>query len=472
VGQSLIEQWADLTDEQVAQVFGCLTEDELDALWRSWQTHARPEQLAPDWLWRWWLVLTGRGFGKTRSGAEWVVDRCEAFARHDWPHLIGLMNKTNDDVRAIQLHGESGLGAVCLRRGYRLDHIGSSLHGAVLIPKPDGTWHRSHIEVHTGMDPDRCRGRNFATVWADELASWKFRTDTLGNTAFTNADFSLRAKCPPGIQPQGMVTTTPKPIPVIRDLVAGEHGPTEITRGSMLANRANLPKSFIQSIINRYQGTRLGRQEIEGMILDDVEGALWTAAMIDQWRVKRLDQVPELATVVVAVDPSGSEGGDECGIVVVGLARERDRLGRPHVYVLADYSVQNRPAVWGPTVVQVYHHHNANVVVGETNFGGLMVVDTIRLRDPSIRVERVTASRGKRVRAEPVSTLYEAGTGQVHHVGVLAELEEQMCTWTPLEPTSPDRMDALVWGVTWLIPDLARPVAEHIEGFADQEIAI
>lgn len=471
MGQSLIEQWAALTPEQEAQVLGALTEDELDALWRSWDTHARPEQMAPLSLWRWWLLLTGRGFGKTRTGAEWVVDRCELFAAHDMPHLVGLMNKTNDDVRSIQLHGESGLGAVCLRRGYVLEHIGSALHGAILIPKEDGGWHRTEIEVHTGMDPDRCRGRNFATLWCDELASWKFRTDTLGNTAFTNADLSLRAKCPPGEIPRGTVTTTPKPIPVIRDLVAGEHGETAITRGSMLANRANLPKSFITSIIKRYHGTRLGRQEIDGAILDDVEGALWNAAMIDQWRVKRVDLVPELSTVIVAVDPSGSEGGDECGIVVVGLARQRDHLGRPHVYVLADYSVQNRPAVWGPKVVEVYHQHNANVVVGETNFGGLMVVDTIRLRDPHIRVEIVRATTGKRVRAEPVSVLYEAGTGQVHHVGVLTGLEEQMCSWTPLEPTSPDRMDALVWGVTWLIPDLSRPVAEHAEGFADQRVA-
>lgn len=466
---SLIEQWADLTDEQLQLVLEALTEDELDALWRSWQLYARPEQVAPDWLWRWWLVLTGRGFGKTRCGAEWVVDRCELFALHGWPHLVGLMNKTNDDVRAIQLHGESGLGAVCERRGYVLDHTGSSLHGAILIPTLDGGLHRSHLEVHTGMDPDRCRGRNFATLWADELASWKFRTDNLGNTAFTNADLSLRAKCPAGAIPQGMVTTTPKPVPVIRDLVGGEHGATATTRGSMLANRANLPVSFIASILKRYEGTRLGKQEIEGLVLDDVEGALWSASLIDQWRVKRADLVPELATKIIAVDPSGSEGGDHCGIVIVGLARQRDAAGRPHVYVLGDYSVQNRPAVWGAAVAGLYHKHGCDLVVGETNFGGLLVVDTIKVRDPSIRVEKVTATRGKRVRAEPVATLYE--TGQAHHVGVLTELEEQMCTWTPLDPTSPDRMDALVWAVTWLLPELVTPPADYARGFADQQAA-
>lgn len=465
---SLIEQWADLSPEQFERVLGAFTEEELDELWRSWQLHARPEQLAPDWLWRWWLVLTGRGFGKTRTGAEWVADRCEAFAKHGWPHLIGLMNKTNDDVRAIQLHGESGLAAVCERRGFRLDHVGSSLHGGLLVPMLDGGWHRSDIEVHTGMDPDRCRGRNFATLWADETASWKFRTDNLGNTAFTNADLSLRARCPPGMIPQGMVTTTPKPVPVIRDLVAGEHGATAITRGSMLANRANLPRSFIQAILRRYEGTRLGRQEIEGVILDDVEGALWTASLIERHRVKRTDQVPELAVKVIAVDPSGSEGGDECGIVVVGLARERDALGRPHVFVLGDYSMQNRPAAWGAAVVNLYHKLGCDMVVGETNFGGLLVVDTIKVRDPGIYVEKVTATRGKRVRAEPVATLYE--TGQAHHVGVLPELEEQQCTWTPLDPTSPDRMDALVWGITWLLPELTSPPADWARGFADQQV--
>jgi phage terminase large subunit-like protein len=470
VGLSLVEQLGAMPEPQRAAALAALSEEEQEALLRSWLLYARPEQLAPDWLWRWWLLLTGRGFGKTRTGGEWVVDRCELFASYNAPHLVGLMNKTNDDVRSLQLHGESGIGAVCLRRGHALDHVGSALHGAIVIALPDGGHHVSAIEVHTGMDPDKARGRNFHTFWADELAAWKHKVDTLGNTAFTNADFSLRGDCPGDEVPRGIVTTTPKPITVIRDLLKGEHGETATTRGSLLDNAANLPPQFISAIVRRYGGTRLGAQEIHGAVLDDIEGALWSGTLIDRWRVKRLDQVPALATVVVGVDPSGSEGGDECGIVVVGLARERDTQGRAHVYVLADYSVQNRPAVWGPEVVKAYHRHNANAVVAETNFGGLLVVDTIKLRDSSIRVERVTASRGKRVRAEPVSTLYEEGAGQAHHVGYLTELEEQLCTWTPLDPGSPDRMDALVWAVSFLVPELTTPPADYAKGFAARRI--
>lgn len=470
MADSFLERVADLPREVREEWLASLSEDELEAVLASWTFHARPEQLPPSWAWRWWLLLTGRGFGKTRTGAEWVADRCAAFAKLNAPHLVGLMNKTNDDVRSIQLHGESGLGAVCKRRGYVLDHEGSSLHGAILIPMEDGSWHRSELEVHTGMDPDRCRGRNFNTLWPDELASWKFRVDNLGNTAFTNADLSLRAEAP-GLPPQGIITTTPKPITVVRDLLAGEHGPTHVTRGSMMANRANLASSFVLSIHRRYAGTRLGAQEIEGAVLDDVEGALWKASIIEQHRVKRRADVPELAMVVVAVDPSGSDRGDECGIVVVGLARERDHVGRQHVYVLEDASVQNRPAVWGPLVLELFDRHEAHAVVAEVNFGAALVTDSMRVRRPGLPVHEVRASTGKRVRAEPVATLYEPALGQVHHVGYLTELEEQMCTWTPLEPTSPDRMDALVWGVTYLLPGIVTPPAQTDRGFADRRLA-
>lgn len=466
---SLVEQWAELDDDELAQVLAQFSDDELEALYRSWTFYARPEQLPPSWLWRWWLILTGRGFGKTRTGAEWVADRCELFAANDWPHLIGLMNKTNDDVRSIQLHGESGLGQVALRRGHRLEHTGSALHGRYGVPRPDGSMHWSDIEVHTGMDPDKARGRNFHTLWADELASWKHKVDSLGNTAFTNADFGLRAKCPPGEKPRGIVTTTPKPVTVIRDLVRGAHGETATTTGSMLANAANLPASFVQAIMRRYHGTRLGAQEIEGALLDAVAGALWDPELIDRWRIKRFEDVPDLSTVVVGVDPSGSEGGDECGIVVVGLGRQRDAQNRPHVYVLEDASVQNRPSVWAPRVLELVDQYGANMVVAETNFGGLLVVDTLKLRRPGLMVESMTATTAKRVRAEPVSTIYE--TGQAHHVGYLTVLEEQQCTWTPLEPTSPDRMDALVWAVTYLIPDLSTPPAGFAEGWADRQVA-
>jgi phage terminase large subunit-like protein len=461
---SLREEWADLTDAELDTVLARYTETELEALIRSWQYWGRPDQLEPEGDWRWWMLLTGRGYGKTRTGSEWTADRCEAFARIDAEHLIGLMNSTNDDVRSIQLHGESGLGSVAKRRGHVLDHTGSALHGRYGVPTERG-MHWSRIEVHTGVLPDKSRGRNFHTVWADELAAWRHKVDNLGGTAFSNAVFSLRGSAR-GLQPRGIVTTTPKPITIIRELVKGEHGRTHITTGSLLDNAANLPPSFVHAVYSKYSGTRLGAQEIEGLLLDSVEGALWTPDLIDQWRVKRLADVPELSTTIVALDPSGSEGGDECGIIVVGLARQRDAAGRPHLYVLDDASVQNRPAVWAPHVLDLVDKWDANCVVAETNFGGKLVVDTLTLRRPGLRVEEVRASKGKRVRAEPVSTIYE--TGQVHHVGYLSVLEEQMATWTPLEPTSPDRMDALVWGATWLIPDLSRPPSSFAKSWADR----
>lgn len=469
MSRSPVEELAAAGPEAMAVALAGMGDDELAAWWKDWRTHARPEQLAEDGAWRWWLVLTGRGFGKTRCGAEWVVDRCELFARHNWPHLVALMNKTNDDVRDIQIRGESGLAAVCERRGHKLNHTGSALHATLEIRRPDGTVHVSAIEVHTGMDPDKARGRNLHTLWADELAAWKQKLDSMGNTAFTNADFSLRAECPPGEEPRGIVTTTPKPITVIRDLVKGNHGSTSVTRGSLRDNAANLPPAFVAAIYRRYHGSRLGSQEIDGAILDAVEGALWTPDLIEQYRVRPgIDPVPELATVVVGVDPSGSEGGDECGIIVVGLARQRDALGRPHLYVLEDGSVQNRPAVWAPHVLDLVDKWGGDMVVAETNFGGLLVVDTLQLRRQGLPVERVTATRGKRIRAEPVATIYD--TGQVHHVGYLELLEEQQATWTPLEPTSPDRLDALVWAVTWLIPDLATAPADFAVGLADIQI--
>lgn len=462
------EQLAALPDDERDQLLASFSDDELEALFRSWEFHARPSQLPPDWLWRVWVLLTGRGFGKTRTGAEWIADRCEAFAKADAPHLIGLLNKTNDDVRSLQLHGESGLGQVAKRRGHTLDHVGSALHGRYGVPTEHG-MHWSDIEVHTAMDPDKARGRNFHTLWADELGAWKHRVDAQGNTAWSNAEFSLRGRCPAGLRPQAVVTTTPKPIPQIRAFVRDGLPDVHITTGTLMDNAANLPPGFIAAMQRRYEGTRLGAQEIHGALLDAVEGALWEPGLIDKWRVRRLDLVPELATIVVGLDPSGSEAGDECGIVVVGLARERDHLGRPHVYVLDDASVRNRPAVWAPKVLELVDQWGANAVVAETNFGGKLVVDTLKLRRPALRVEEVRASKGKRVRAEPVSTIYE--TGQAHHVGYLSILEEQQCTWTPLDPTSPDRMDALVWAVTWLIPNLSTPPAGHAKGWADHTLA-
>ena len=471
MGVSMAEQLADCTPEQLVEILGAQTEAELDALWRSWQFHARPEQLAPLGLWTWWVIVTGRGWGKNRTGAEWVVDRCEAFAAAGMDHLVGLIGQNNDDVKALQIGGVSGLREVVRRRGHRWIGSDGTLRPKGGIVNADGVEVISTFEVHTAVEPEGPRGRNFHTLWCDELAAYKHKVDAVGNTVFTNAELALRGKCPPGMVPQGVVTTTPKPIPVIRDLIAGKHGATEVTRGSMLDNRTNLPVAFLTSILGKYQGTRLAQQEIYGQIVESVEGAVWDADLIQSGRRKH-DEVPQLSRIVVAVDPSGSDNRDECGIVVVGLEAEPDALGQQHVWVLDDLSTANRPEEWSKIVIQAVADWKADTVVAEVNFGAALVADIIHVQAPHVPFEEVRASRGKRVRAEPVAMLYSRKPGghRAHHVGVFPQLEEQMCYWTTLDPDSPDRMDALVWGVSFLLPDLMSPPADFMKGLAAQRI--
>ena len=446
-----------------------LSDADIEHLLTSWHEFwARPEQLAPPGDWRFWAILTGRGWGKTRTASEWVLDRCMVFALAKAEHLIGLFGRTEREVHSVMVGGASGLKRCAEMRGWEVVAPKSSTEGEVRIPMPDGSVHVSLIEVHSGIDPDRCRGRNFHTVWGDEFASWKHVTDAEGNTTFSNMNFGLRGICPKPLRPQGVVTTTPKPIPVVRDLLEEKHGPIALTRGALIDNRSNLDPMFVKAVMDAYAGTRMERQEIYGELLMSVEGALWDMDLIHRWRA---DAVPDLAHVVIGVDPSGSDQGDECGIVACGKALERDGQGRAHGYVIEDRSIRNRPAVWAAEVVKLYwelaeRYENVRIeVVFETNYGGAMGVDSIKVRDPSVPVRTVTATRAKRVRAEPVALLYDQG--RWHHVGVFPQLEEQMVWWTPLEPTSPDRMDALVWAAIGLLPELTVQQSEYVEGFAD-----
>lgn len=286
-------------EEQVAYL-ATLGPDEQDALLRDWRFWSRPEQRAPGWLFRWWLLLTGRGFGKNRTGAEWIVDRCEQFAAAGWRHHVGLVNRTFGHVRSIQIDGESGLLAVCERRGHLLHHPTTSPEARLRIRTGRNEWHTSILEIFTAIDPNGARGKNLHTVHADEVASWPKKIDAEGGTTFTNLDFALRSPCPPGLVPQGIITTTPRPIKLIRDLLSNEYGDTHITRGSMYDNQENLAPAFIRAIEHAYEGTRLGAQEIHGQVLDDVFGALWTLDQID-----RVEDPAEHNRRVVGVDPSG-----------------------------------------------------------------------------------------------------------------------------------------------------------------------
>ena len=391
-----------------------------DAEWLyDWATmYARPNQLEPAGLWNTWLLLAGRGFGKTRTAAEWIRSRVE----RGKARRIALLGRTSSEVRDVMIEGESGLLAVC-----------PPWNKPVYEPsKRRLTWPDGSIATtFTADEPDQLRGPQFDTAWADELASFKHLE------AWDNLRFGLRL----GKRPRVIVSTTPRPTQIIRDLVADPS--THVTRGSTYDNKGNLAEDFLKRIVAKYEGTRLGQQELHAEILDDTIGALWKQALIDEHRVKH---APYMRRVVVAVDPSttSNEDSDECGIVVAGVGEDG------HGYVIDDVSEVLSPDGWAKKAVKAYHKHGADRIVAEVNNGGDLVEVTIRAVDRNVSYKKVHASRGKAVRAEPVSALYEQG--RVHHVGMHAKLESQMCTWVPgISAKSPDRMDALVWAVTELM---------------------
>ena len=388
-----------------------------------WGAKARPNQREPQGDWSGWLLLAGRGFGKTRTGAEWVRAKAEG----DPKARIALIAPTAADARDVMVEGESGLLA-----------IAPPWNRPLYEPsKRRVTWpNGAQAAMYSAEEADRLRGPQHTHAWADELAAWKNPQEV-----WDMLQFGLRL----GDRPRWVATTTPRPIPLVKELLRRDD--VVISRGSTFDNLANLAPQFIEAIRERYAGTRLGRQEIEAEILDDVPGALWTRAYIDEHRRK---EAPQLQRVVVAVDPSGSNGNDEdadeIGIVIAGKGID----GR--AYILGDYSCSLSPDGWGRRVAEAYRTFRADRVVGEKNFGGDMVRFVIQTADSRIAYKDVTASRGKAVRAEPVAALYEQG--KVSHVGSMPELEDQMCSFTTtgyLGSGSPDRVDALVWALTELM---------------------
>lgn len=380
-----------------------------------WRFHARPEQLEPegDW-WRTWLALAGRGFGKTELGAQWVRQRVSQGAM-----MVALVAETQKDLEEVMIPR--------LLRVTPEDERPEVRYKPVRIRWPTGAV----AYGYNGTEPDQLRGPEFDTAWVDELAKYAKARETWDMLKFTMRQGD----------PRVLVTTTPRPIPIIRDLVADKT--TVVTRGATMDNAANLAQSFLDDVTSKYAGTRLGRQELNGEIVDDVPGALWTRAMLDSSRVKA---APEMARVVVAIDPSGTDGGedgDEVGIVVAGRGVD----GR--AYVIDDLSCRLSPDGWARRAITGYHRHGGDRIVAERNFGGAMVQAVIRNADRSVPFKEVVASRGKAVRAEPVSALFEQG--RVSIVGSLPELEDQLVLMTPagyLGETSPDRLDAMVWALT------------------------
>jgi len=370
--------------------------------------------------WRYWLVMAGRGFGKTRTGAEMV----RRWVR-DYP-LVNLIGATADDVRDIMVEGESGILAIC-PPGERPEYRPSKRR----LDWPNG----ARSLLFTADEPERLRGKQHMKLWADELAAWRYPE------AWDQAMFGLRL----GDNPQAVITTTPKPVKAVRDLLKDAH--TVTYTGTTYENRANLAEAFYNAIITKYEGTRLGRQELLAEILDDVPGALWKRDRIDDLRVTDL---PNMTRIVVAIDPavSTTDESSETGIVVAGVGKDG------HGYVLDDLTVKASPHEWATRAVNAYHDYQADRIVAEVNNGGDMVEHTVRTVDRRVSFKQVRASRGKLTRAEPVAALYEQG--KVHHLGVLSQLEDQMCSWVPGD-TSPDRMDALVWALTELMLGGADP---------------
>lgn len=411
---SWLEQLGRLPPTQQQEILSQLSPDELDALAHDWEVIARRNQIAPAGNWRVWLILAGRGWGKTRTGGEWVRSQIESGR---CKRMI-LAARTADDARDVMVEGESGLLAICPNAA-RPRWIPSNRK----LEWPNGAI----AMVYSADEPDLFRGKQCDGAWADELAAWRYPE------AFDQLLLGLRL----GSDPRLVVTTTPRPTPIIKGLV--KHPTTVITTGNTYENRENLAPAFAQEIITRYEGTRLGRQELYAQILDDNPDALWQGTAIEQGRIV---QAPELKRVVVGVDPSATATGDEAGIVVAGLGAGGQG------YVLDDASLQGSPHTWGSQAVAAYHKHKADRLVAEVNNGGEMVELTIRTVDKAVAYRAVHASRGKATRAEPVAALYEQG--KIHHIGVFPKLEDEMTSWTPGAP-SPNRMDALVWALTELM---------------------
>ena len=415
---SLASSISCLKEEERKKLLKGLSDEQAEALLYDWHFWARPNQLPPKEFLNFtkttWLILAGRGYGKTRTGAEWVIEQAKKYPGSRG----GLIAPTAADARDVMIEGESGIVAI------------SSPDFPVLYEpsKRRLTWNNgSMATLYTADEPRNLRGPQHHYIWADEICAWRYE-ETWDLAAFGNRL---------GKNPQSVVTTTPKPIKLLKEIIADKN--TVITRGTTYDNAENLPASFFEKIIAKYEGTRLGRQELNAEILDDNPNALWNRQQIENLRVTSF---PQLSRIVVGVDPQGVADGAETGIIVAGKSINNE------IYILEDATAKGTPHTWGSAAVTAYNKNKADRIIGETNNGGDMVESTIKTVDDRVSFKKVHASRGKFTRAEPVSALYEQG--KVHHVGTFPQLEDQMVEWEQ-GMESPDRMDALVWAITELM---------------------
>ena len=410
-----------------------LNEAELLALPYLFEFWALPHQITPEGCWRNWIIMGGRGAGKTRAGAEWVRSCVEGAGPRDAGRCarIALVGETVAQVREVMIFGESGILA-CSPPDRRPEWQAS--RGRLLWPNG------AVAQVFSAHEPEALRGPQFDGAWVDELAKWKKARET-----WDMLQFGLRL----GEDPRVCITTTPRNIGLLKELLEAEESVT--THAATEANKANLASGFLAAVQARYAGTRLGRQELDGVLIEEAEGALWTSAALEAARVREL---PEMSRIVVAVDPpvSGTERSDACGIVVEGVVAQGP-VQDWRAYILEDVTVQGAsPMAWAEAAVSAMHRWKAERMVAEVNQGGDLVEQVIRQVDPLISLRKVHASKGKAARAEPIAALYEQG--RVHHFTGLAALEEEMCQLTMHGfhgKGSPDRTDALVWALTELM---------------------
>jgi phage terminase large subunit-like protein len=428
------ESLAFLPEPERERALKSLTEAQARELLWDWRFWARPDQQAPGGDWSTWLILAGRGWGKTRTGAEWIRQRCcgPTPLKAGQARWVAVVAETAADARDVMVEGESGILAVH-PPDFRPHYEPSKRR----LTWPNG----AQATLYNATEPDQLRGPQHDTAWSDELAKWRYAQDT-----WDMLQFGLRLG-----SPRQVVTTTPRPIRIVRELL--KDASCVVTRGRTLDNRANLAPQFLARIEDRYAGTRLGRQELNAEVLDDAPDALWTRAGLDEQRRKPGD-VPSLRRVVVAIDPAAKtnevqEEGAATGIVVAALGED----GRG--YVLDDATIRASPNGWARRAVACFDRYDGDCIVGETNNGGEMVQSTVRSVRPNAPFKAVTASRGKWVRAEPIAALYEQG--RVSHVGTFADLEDEMVVFGPnglADGMSPDRVDALVWALTELFPQM------------------
>jgi len=435
----ILEQLLELDPDTRAQVIMGMSDDEALGLLYDWAELGRRKQQTPEGRWVVWLILAGRGWGKTRTGAETVVKWVNEQPWHpvnspESGFRIALVAETKRDAREVLALGESGLIAVS--PPWNKPKYESSKG---LITWPSGAFGF----LYSGEEPDQLRGPQFHKAWVDEWAKYQYPVETMDNL-----ELALRL----GDNPQMVITTTPRPLPMLKEKIAESterNSDVIVTRGHTNENRANLAPSYIRRVIKKYEGTRLGLQELSAQILDDVEGGFWSRQLLDDNRVKLDAKLPEMVRIGIAIDPatSSNEDSNETGMVAGGKGTD----GR--MYLFHDLSGRMQPEQWARRAITNYDKFQADFIIGERNNGGDLVKRNIDAMDKEIRVKfkAVWASRGKHIRAEPVATLHEQG--KIRFVGHFPELEDQLLFFTPegYEGVgSPDRAEAFIW-LAWFL---------------------